>query len=513
MTDNPIWQTPISAAMLGTERQALIVPQTNQESVDRLLARIDTTNPAKALLRAAAVLELAEKAGRVPPIGEVEAVSACIAEELPMCSPLAAESLQRMLAGEYAHLLPQWLETVAAAGFTVPPEYLPQLLSWGSQNGQWRSHLLPVLGHRGRWLAAQNPQWQYAEASLDRSIWETGTSAMRLWVLQLMRQSDPARAREWVSSTWKQDKAPDRAAFLAIFKSGLSLEDEALLEFSLNDKSKLIRAIAADLLARLADSQLTHRAIDRATPCLKIVTQPSLAIEVSLPQLCDDAAVRDGIVLQPPSGMGEKSWWLLQLLAQVPPKVWTATPTEFLTVAATHPLSEVLLEGMAIAAERHRDLDWAQAILKMTPTFPGSGNTLAQVCQNLMEMLPIERREALVWQVLETEGDTRLKKNHPLLFLGRSCRHLWSPELSLAVLHRLAIDISTSQDTYNWGVRSIVKDFADFIHPAVVGDAKTLLKTAVKADSYWAQTVDEVLEILQFRNEMLTGIWGEPPWN
>lgn len=535
MTHDRIWQTLISAAMLGTERQPIVLPEVrSQEGLDRLLAQIDTSDPAKALLRAAAVLTLTEKAAHVPPIPDFQVVAACIREELPMCSPEAADSLQRMLAGEFAAVLPEWLARVALAGWRVPPENLPDLLSWGSQNSPWRSLVLPVLGNRGRWLAAQNPDWQYAEDSIDRSIWETGTTATRLWVLQLMRQSDPAMARDWISSTWKQDKAPDRAAFLGTFTFGLSLADEPLLEFALDDKSKLVRAIAADLLARLPDSQLTHRAIERLERWVGIVIQPSLQIEVTLPQFCDDAAVRDGIVVQPPSGMEEKAWWLLQMLGQVPPSFWTAmgnpsgakpvgerfvgitqsdpptlSPAALLKGVASSPCYGIWLEGMAIAAVRHKDLDWAQALLTVLPTVSSNRNTRTELCQNLMALLPFDRREALVWKVLHTHRGDRLNKNHPLLFLLRLCRHLWSPQLSLAVLQRVANEISTSQDTYNWGVRSTVLDCAYFINPAVVDDAHQLLKTTVKSESYWAQTVEEFWEILQFRHQMLAGISGD----
>lgn len=555
MTNDPVWQTLVTAATIGTDRQPLSLPKSKDDGaatpieyrLDRLLAQIDTTDPAKALLSAAAVLSLVQKAGRVPVIPDFDPISPCPPEDLPICREGAAHSLKRMLAGEFPEVLPEWLATVAAARVRVPPECLPDLLNWGNRHPQWRLPILTVVGDRGRWLAAQNPDWQYAEELIDRSIWETGTSAMRLWVLQLLRDRDPAQARDWVSSTWKQDKAPDRAAFLATFKMGLSLADESLLESALDDKSKQVRSISSDLLARLPDSKLTLRALDRIANSIRIITQNSLKIEVTLPQTCDDAAIRDGIASPSSSSLGEKAGWLLQMLGQVPPSFWTATgetlgakhlvssqsedpnaspsssadsgkvfARELLRVAASHEWSTVLLAGWAIAAERHRDLEWAEALLTVLPTFPGNGNNLSELSQNLMEILPVDRRESLVWQVLQGDvGDTpresvrdRLKKNHPLLFLLRLCRHLWSIELSLAVLNRVAIEISTSQDNYNWSVRSTIRDCAYFIHPAAKENADQLLKNSVKPDSYWAQTVDEFWEILQFRHEMLTGIWG-----
>lgn len=532
-----MWKTLVSAATIGTNRQPLILPKVKNDHLDRLLTQIDTTDPAKSLLSAAALLSLTQTAGRVPVVPNFEEVSPSPPEDLPVCRQEAAHSLKRMLAGEFPEVLPEWFARVAASRWRVPPECLPDLLDWGNRNPQWKWQLLPLLGSRGRWLAAQNPQWQYAEASIDRSIWETGTSAMRLWTLQLLRDRDPALARDWVSSTWKQDKAPDRAAFLGTFKVGLSLADESILEPALDDKSKQVRTSAADLLARLPDSQLTQRAIERIASVIQFVTKASLKLEVTLPQTCADAAIRDGIVPQAPSGIGEKAWWVLQMLGQVPPSFWmathvgakplgdnletnpktdnltalpsgdlSATPGKLLQVAASSEWYAVLVEGWAIAAERHQNVEWAEALLTVLPAFPGTGNNLSELSQNLMEILPIDRRESLVYQVLQEDTGDRLRKNHPLLFLLKLCRHLWSRELSSAVLNRVAMEISTSQDNYNWGVRSTIKDCAYFIHPTVVADADQVLKNAVKPDSYWAQTVDEILEILQFRHKMLMGI-------
>ncbi|HIK30380.1 MAG TPA: hypothetical protein IGS17_12775 [Oscillatoriales cyanobacterium M59_W2019_021] len=529
-----MWQTLVRAAIAGTDRQLLTFPQV-QDEIDRLLAQLDTANPAKALLDAAALLYFVRQAGRVPTVVDGDAIPPSLADDAPVCSPQAARCLQRMLAGEFPELLPEWLSTAATAGWRVPPELLPEMLDWGNRNPQWRGQILPVVGNRGRWLAAQNPEWQYAEAAIARSIWETGTIAMRLWTLQRLRDRDPAEAREWVAATWNQDKAPDRAAFLAIFKTGLTAADKLLLELAIDDKSKQVRAVAADLLARLPDSQLTQRAIDRITPIIHIQTQPQLQLEVKPPQTCDDRAIRDGILVQPPAGMGQKAWWLVQMLGQVPPSLWTGTsvgakhwgdrfetqfemhdanaspdlpenPMRLLQAAVSGEWYAALLEGWAIAAERHGDIEWAEALLPAISVFPGNGNHWSDLSLKLMEILPIDRREALVWNILRDDAGERLKKNHPLLFFLKVCRHPWSLDLSLAVIDRVAIEIATSADNYNWSVRSIVRDCAYFLNPSALEAAERSLGSAAKAESYWEQTVDEFLEILQFRHEMLTGL-------
>src|SRR5437762_1943286 len=77
--------------------------------------------------------------------------------------------------------------------------------------------------------------------------WETSPRAARELLLQQLRSTDPARAREQLAQTWETEGADERAAFLATFRTGLSLDDEPFLESALDDRSKVVRRTAADL--------------------------------------------------------------------------------------------------------------------------------------------------------------------------------------------------------------------------------------------------------------------------
>ncbi|MFN9856892.1 MAG: DUF5691 domain-containing protein, partial [Pseudanabaena sp.] len=122
---------------------------------------------------------------------------------------------------------------------------------------------------RGQWLAVQNPEWNYV-ATEDESVWETGSNAARLMWLTKLRLQEPNQARQLLESTWKQESASDRAAFLKVLGNGLSMADEPFLEALLDDRSKEVRRVTVDLLTCLPESRFCQRAITRVQDLVKL---------------------------------------------------------------------------------------------------------------------------------------------------------------------------------------------------------------------------------------------------
>src|SRR5262249_23302895 len=209
-----------------------------------------------------------------------------------------------------------------------------------------RAALTPVVGERGRWLARLNDAWQWpARAPLPagqlppdaEAIWDEGNFAERVAVLKQLRAADPTQARDWLAEVWSKEKAEQRAELLQIFDFALHPADEPFLEQALDDRSAAVRAEAPAYPRRLPSSSLAQRMRARADAMLTFapaasggflkklkaaVGGGSGTIAVEMPAAIDAAWERDGIPIKPPSGIGQKAFWLLRTLAAVAASHW-----------------------------------------------------------------------------------------------------------------------------------------------------------------------------------------------
>lgn len=502
------WQDVVTAALVGTQRQTLTLnPQDNQ--LGKLLRRLDSTDPEGALLGAAGAIALYQRAGRLPITDNQPLPTICEPDDLPGCSPRAGQQLALMLKGEHVEILPEWLATTAEVGKRVPERYLPELLALG-QRHQLREAILPVLGKRGLWLAAQNPNWNYVVGEDEEVTWQIGSRAARLLLMQRLRALNPAAARERLAATWAEEGAEDRAAFLETLQTGLSMDDEPFLEEVLDDKTKKVRRAAANLLARLPKSQLCQRMTERVCRLLALTHTGDLSLDVSLPESDDKSMRRDGVELKPTDRQGEKSRCLLQMLAAVPPQIWceswSTTPSQLVQIVSGNDWEPMLLEGWAIAAQRHQDTDWAEALLSVCHKFCAYLMPLPELIKGLRSVLPPQRWEAFILSLLQSDPNI-LNFLHPAFRMLHYGQHFWSAELTRVVLESVRCCLDNNQQ-YDWQFRSVLQEFARYMSPCLVHEAISL-SAVVKGKSGWAEAVDEFLAIVQFRHEMLQAIRGE----
>ncbi len=256
----------LTAALVGAARAELPGAAGLPPALADLRGALDGRPPAEVVLLLAGAAALYEAAGTLP----ARAASAewylpalRVEGDRPACSPAAARFLERMLNQQHTDLLPELLALLDAAGQRVADELLPHALAHGARITRIRPALLPVLGERGRWLAAVNPDWRYAAVELGdprslRAAWERDPAG-RAALATTLRRLNPTAALRLIETTWREDADAPRRELLATLATGLSMADEPFLERALDDRDAQVRHKAASLLASLPESRLVRR--------------------------------------------------------------------------------------------------------------------------------------------------------------------------------------------------------------------------------------------------------------
>ncbi|TDP89354.1 DUF5691 domain-containing protein [Labedaea rhizosphaerae] len=380
------WDDLVATAMLGTARRPAPVdtlPGPIREHLD------PTGDPAHDLLAAAALLGGYRKAG-TRAVTDSTPVPAAEPDPRPVVRDAAATRLGRILNGDHADLLGEWLTAAAAAGYRPPPEHLPALADAARAKSALRPLVAAAAGTEAAWLGAIRPDWAFlgTHATTDTDdAWRFGSPAQRrAWLAGALR-TEPEAARKALQETWSAEPAESRVDLLEVLGAALKPEDAAFLERALDDRAQDVRRLAGELLSCLPGSELGRRMAERMA-ALVSVRRRSLGrrgvLVFELPTECDDAMKRDGIVASPPKGTGQRAWWLRQLLAATPLSFWDQyadSPADLLRMPFTGADGDtddaVVLAGLAGAAARQHDPAWARALLEADPAGPHVADLVA----------------------------------------------------------------------------------------------------------------------------------------
>jgi hypothetical protein len=500
----------LTLAMVGTDKGASMSAPDPDGALGALLNRVSQRGEVPLegrLLLTAAGIDLRARAGWLPPLDSRPAPAAPPPDSRPACTPRAGRFLIDMLRGTHPEVLPEWLQTAATRGVRPPAESLPLLLERGRTDKPLRQAILPVLGERGLWLAevATVKGWHWFAPQDVEHTWEQGEKVERLALIELLRQSDPDRARALVEHTWKEERAADRADLLTLFQGGLSMADEPFLEAALDDRGQEVRQIAARWLAYLPESRFAQRMIARFKAFVTI-DKPSAGqptVIYSMPTKLDESMKRDGLA-RPTSetGVGVGAYALQRLMSCTPPSAWRehlcATNADLLDML--RPRGESQFDGGALvwAAHYARDVELARLLLAM-PEF--SVDHTLQVL--LLDLLPPAEADAVLTGVFRQHPRAAYGLEHPAHVLLKHHAHPWSHDLTHEFLHSLRRYLTSKSDA-DHVLRLVLRGFALRFPVDLSAEIMSVLRVERKDNPYhyMPDAILEVQSLLDFRREM-----------
>ncbi|OIK05157.1 DUF5691 domain-containing protein [Streptomyces monashensis] len=518
------WDDLLTAALLGTDRRPWAGAAPGRAAPTALLdAAAVATVRRRAGLRPARAARRPEPAPEDPrpvlPAAAARRLATLLADRSG-----AAGGGRRGSAPDLMELLPQWLAAAVGHGYAAPPQALPALLDAARGRTDLRPAALAFAGPRALWLARLNTDWRFAlraapgggaalpgpdDAEAVERLWQEGLFAERVALLGALRAREPALARELLASTWPKERAEDRLMFLDTLRAGLAAEDEPFLEQALGDRSRNVRATAAELLSALPHSALAARMAVRAAACVALDrTGPVPAIAVEPPLECDASMERDGVVAIPPAGRGERSWWLGQLVEAAPLGSWPErlggrTARDIVALPVADGWQGELHAAWCRAAVRQRDAGWSRALLG-APSAPEAGGpgavSLAERAKLLAALEPAERA-AWVAGFIATHG---LSEAFQLLGV---CAVPWAPPLGRSVVD--ALNIARDAGSYPWSFSGVMGLAERCLDPAEAARLEGLLAVpderedaAPGAGGYWAEAFQRLVSTLRLRAAM-----------
>ncbi|GAB7533706.1 hypothetical protein PS3A_61230 [Pseudomonas sp. 3A(2025)] len=490
------------SALLGTRKQTP-APLTVEGPIGVLLDAIvrDTASTETKLLRTAAVLDLCQHAGWVAPDATTAAIAPAPHDTQALPPEQSLALLTRIFTEGHERLGQVTLLHLANRQLRLPPPLLPDLLEKARRDDTLRGLLAPVLGERGRWLAERNPAWQVqavdTRVALNDEIWDIGSLEQREAYLRALRERDPVGARERLIAGRKGFDARERAAFVRALDTGLSADDEPLLDELCRDRSKDVRRAAVELLVLLPTSAYRQRMVERLSQCVTVT--PAAAEPVGLKglfkRLTHSASNAPSVQIEPPQsffenakddqieeavpsgeGLGQRAWWLYQVVAAAPLQFWRElTPTEWIAAAKQTDWDEALVRGWYQATLREGNAEWAAALLERVSA---NGTHLARSyldSQPLIVLLPVAERERYWLHIAANVNDRSSLSLSELLdqiLAAIPAQGRPSVEFCQQLLPHLRTGIAHARSVYDYNLRTTLRDFATLLPPETFAQAR-----------------------------------------
>lgn len=465
------WKPLLPVALVGTERQPGPLPDWPGE-LGEVLAQVSrlAADPASAVLGAASVLAVCGLAGAQGATWSAPMPPRAAADAWPALADGPLLTLVRWsLHDGPARLHQQVFLNLSQKQWRLPAVLLPQALDLGRRSMALRTLMLPALGERGQWLAAQREEWRHAAGvaapAADESRWSDGSLDQRREFLARERRENPAVARERLEQALDELPAKERADLVAVLAHGLGPQDEPLLDRLRGDRSKEVRQAALQLLLQLPAAAHPQRATQRVAVLLqqeRVLLRKKWVVDA--PTAADESWKADNVDATRPNheSLGERAWWLYQLVRQVPLPWWSQhtgmTPAELRDWANSTDWTEALLRGWCDALLAAPDEAWCEAFLDQVMP-----NQLSADMATLLALLPPAKRERH-WQGQLQGGVAAIAPLVQQMLGGCPPGETLSAPLSATLADLVRQRAASNQLFSDYGLRSMLPDLCCILH-------------------------------------------------
>ena len=391
------WDTIINTAMMGTDKK--------QFSTDEALIGLDEIatfireNTAKdkeeQFLQLAAFAFNYRQCGLLPLQKELR-MNVASEEEKEYCNDLASQTLKDIISEESHHLLKCWLQLCYQKQQIVQPEMVPVLLATGVQQKKLQLMIAASCGKRGEWLGGFNTAWNFTSTQTNEELWQTGTLEQRKKILKQIRNTDPAKAREWLQQTWEQEDANTKTSLLEMLAQNTGEDDILFLESLAAEKSKKVKDMAMQLLKQIPASAIVcmyENALRRAVVLKKEKTllgmMSKTMLQCKLPGSMDEAIYKTGIdKLSNAKELTDDEYVISRLVQDVPPAFWEKhlemNPEQIIDLFQKDESGKKMIPAFINAITRFHDKRWAVYFMQQSPVF----------YIDIIPLLPAKQQEA-----------------------------------------------------------------------------------------------------------------------
>jgi len=300
----------------------------------------------------------------------------CEEEPLPTISRNLENLVASALEGNDEVLLGYFLYLIHKNQQVIAPRLVPSALNKALENKKLAQDLVNACGKTGEWLGSLNDNWRkFFEQSKEDDLWETGTLEQRKAQLIEVRQNDPIKAVELLTSIFSAENAANRLMFLEQIHLNLSLADEPFLLSVSKDKSQKVKEAAMNMLKKIQGSAINNLYLEHLTRVLNIKEERHLLIakkkvlDINKDIVPIEEIFNSGIDrVSSTKGVDDYIYVTGQLLSYIDPSILAkhlkVTLEELIQLFFQHKRANQLVPFLAKSAALFKNETWATVLLQ-----------------------------------------------------------------------------------------------------------------------------------------------------